>query len=204
MQGYILNLNRVRDEDLIVTIVSQTNLHTVYRFYGARHGSVTVGFKIDFELEHSQRSIRLKDVMHIGFSWLYDRTKLRLWQNFITLFYKHFAQTDELESFYFHLIEEAAQQWDKQNPKRVAIEAYAKLLSFEGRLHEESICFFCNTPIIAEDLCVLRAYLPSHQECAHKRTVSKEGFQQLLQQQTSFFLNDEEVEVLWNTLLEGL
>ena len=49
MQGYIINLNRVKDEDLIVTILSKGRLETLYRFYGARHGTINIGFKIDYE-----------------------------------------------------------------------------------------------------------------------------------------------------------
>ncbi|MDP1784740.1 MAG: recombination protein RecO, partial [Sulfuricurvum sp.] len=36
MQGFIIKLSRVRDEDMIVTIISEENLTTLYRFYGAR------------------------------------------------------------------------------------------------------------------------------------------------------------------------
>ncbi len=34
MQGYIININNVKDEDLIVTILTQNNLYTAYRFMG--------------------------------------------------------------------------------------------------------------------------------------------------------------------------
>ena len=51
MQGFIINLNKVKEEDLIVTIISKDNLQTLYRFYGARHGTINIGFKIDYEIE---------------------------------------------------------------------------------------------------------------------------------------------------------
>ena len=51
MQGYIINVNKARDEDVIVTILAQDNLYTLYRFYGARHSQINLGFKIDFEIE---------------------------------------------------------------------------------------------------------------------------------------------------------
>ena len=65
MQGYIIRLNRARDEDLVVTILTQQNLETLYRFYGARHSTINLGFKIDFESEISLKSSigRLRDVI---------------------------------------------------------------------------------------------------------------------------------------------
>ena len=69
MQGFIINFNKVKDEDLIVTIVSKTSLDTLYRFYGARHGTINLGFKLDYEKQSSHKVTisRLKDVIHIGF-----------------------------------------------------------------------------------------------------------------------------------------
>ena len=144
MQGFIININRVKDEDLIVTIVSRKSLDTLYRFYGARHGVINLGFKIDYEKETSLKStiIRLKDVIHIGYKWINNHQKLKLWHDFISLFNKHLRDAEELDSFYFDILEHTSQMWDKQNPKRVAIESYVKILEHEGRLHEEFYCFF--------------------------------------------------------------
>jgi hypothetical protein len=70
MQGFIVNINRVKEEDLIVSILTKDKLHTLYRFYGARHGSINIGFKIDFEIEQSSKStisreIKLNSIMSI-------------------------------------------------------------------------------------------------------------------------------------------
>jgi hypothetical protein len=204
MQGYIIQINRVKDEDLIVSIITQANLYTVYRFYGARHGIINLGFKIDFELETSLKSsiARLKDVMHISFDWMYEHKKLRLWQTFISLFAKHLVQTQEIDEFYFNLIEYASQQWGKQNAKRVAIEAYVQLLRFEGRLHTEDICFLCGQKVDG-DIAMLRAYLPTHPHCSHRLHVRPEAMRELISHNSSFFLDDNEVDILWNVLLEG-
>lgn len=112
MQGYIINLNKVKDEDLIVTILSHHRLKTLYRFYGARHGTINIGFKIDYEIEPSAKSTigRLKDVVHIGFPWINDFKLLRLWQDFSGLFYKHLKDTQDLGSFYFQIFEHASEQ----------------------------------------------------------------------------------------------
>ena len=205
MQGFILNINRVKDEDLIVSILSQNGLETLYRFYGARHGTINIGFLIDFEKESSQKSTisRLKDVVHVGFRWIHDYKLLRMWQDFTKLFYPHLRDTNELESFYFDLLYEASQKWGEQNPKRLAIESYVKLLEYEGRLHAEFECFLCTEPIKG-DVSLVRAYLPTHKECTHTLPVSKKALKELYETKSSLFLSDEEIERMWYILLEGL
>ena len=205
MQGFIINLNRVKDEDLIVSILSKNNLDTLYRFYGARHGVINLGFKIDYETQSSAKSSisRLKDVIHIGYSWINDYKLLRLWQDFLGLFYKHLKDSEDIGSFYFDLVEQASQNWDKQNSKRVAVEAYVKLLEHEGRLHKDMHCFLCSKKI-EEDISLLRAYLPTHEHCSHTLVINKKGLTELFENKSSLFLSNKEVGRLWNVLLEGL
>jgi hypothetical protein len=206
MQGYIINLNKVKDEDLIVTIVSKGSLDNLYRFYGARHGVINLGFKIDFEKEDSAKSSisRLKDVIHIGFKWINDYKLLRLWQDFLALFHKHLRDAEELGDFYFELLDYASNNWDKQNPKRVAIESYVKLLENEGRLHTELNCFLCSLPIEEKEISMVRAFLPTHKACSHTFSINKEALIELFENKSSIFLNDKEVDRLWYVLLEGL
>lgn len=205
MQGFILNLNRVKDEDLIVTILSRDNLDTVYRFYGARHGSINIGFKIDYERESSSKStiLRLKDVIHIGYKWLNDYKLLRVWQDYTALFYKHLKDTYEIDDFYFNLLEESSNKWNLQNPKRVAIESYVALLEHEGRLHGELECFLCSE-VIEEDVSLLRAFLPSHKNCSNRYSIKKEAFYELVRNKSTLFLDDEEIDKLWYVVMEGL
>ena len=205
MQGYILQINRARDEDLVVSIITQQNLDTLYRFYGARHGMINLGFKIDFESESSLKSSigRLRDVIHLGFPWITDYNRLRLWQQFIALFYPHLNQSENTGSFYFDLLDHAAHQWHKQNPKRIAIESYVKLLDHEGRLHSELTCFFCDQPI-ENDISLIRAFLPSHPNCSHTLSINQEGLEELFRNHSSLFLSDKEIDRLWYVLLEGL
>ena len=206
MQGFILNLNKVKDEDLIVTIISRNSLDTLYRFYGARHGVINLGFKIDYEKENSSKSTiyRLKDVIHIGFKWINDYKLLKLWQDFSALFYKHLKDTDELDVFYFELLNRASQDWSRQNPKRVAIESYIKILEHEGRLYKEFECFLCSTPILDDDISLLRAFLPTHKSCSHTFSIKKSALIELFKNKSTLFLNDEEIDRLWYVLLEGL
>lgn len=205
MQGYIINLNKVKDEDLIVTIISKDSLDTLYRFYGARHGTINIGFKIDYEKEPSAKSTisRLKDVIHIGFKWINDYKLLRLWQDFLSLFHNHLKDAEDIGKFYFELIDNASKEWNKQNPKRVAIESYVKLLEHEGRLHKERICFLCSKPIEG-DISLLRAFLPTHKECSNTLSINKVGLKELYENKSSLFLSDKEIDRLWYVLLEGL
>lgn len=206
MQGFIIRLQRVKDEDLIVSILTQQRLETLYRFYGARHGTINLGYMIDFEIEHSLKSSigRLYDVIHIGFPWLMETQKTRLWQQFVALFYPHLKDAEETGGFYFELLYACAQIWDKQNPKRIALEAYARLLKHEGRLPDPERCFFCDTGVGEEMVCVIRAFQYAHPSCHGQRTIRKKAMDELLRRQSALFLNDDEVDRLWQVLLEGL
>jgi len=205
LQGYIINLNKVKEEDLIVTILSDGSLETLYRFYGARHGTINIGFKIDYEIDSSFKSTigRLKDVIHIGYPWINDYALLRLWQDFTKLFFKHLKDAESLGSFYFELLENASLQWNKLNPKRVAVESYVKLLEHEGRLHKELYCFLCSKEIQG-DVSLLRAFLPTHFNCSHTMSINASSLKELYNKKSSLFLTDKEIERLWNILLEGL
>lgn len=204
MQGYIINVNKARDEDVIVTILTHHNLYTLYRFYGARHGQINLGFKIDFEPEASVKASidRLRHVIQLGFPWITDRSRLFIWQQFCALFHKHLQDSEELEPFYFELLEAAASIWQTQNPKRIAIESYVKLLAFEGRLHQEMNCFFCEGEI-KEDITLIRAFLPAHAECLHALPINIDAIEELFASGSTLFLNDKEIEIIWHVLLEG-
>ncbi|MDX9967263.1 recombination protein RecO [Sulfuricurvum sp. IAE1] len=205
MQGFIIRLNRAREEDTIVTIIAEESLQTLYRFYGARHSPINVGYKIDFEAEHSLKSsiARLRDVIHLGYPWLGDFERMRLWQQFISLFYPHLKDAEEIGSFYFALLDDAASKWKEQNPKRVAVEAYVRLLEHEGRLHRDMDCFFCDLPIEG-DISLIRAFLPAHRQCSHTLSINPKGLEWLYEHASTLFLDDREVERLWYVINEGL
>ncbi|WP_255707541.1 MULTISPECIES: recombination protein RecO [Sulfurimonadaceae] len=205
MQGFIIRLQRVKDEDLILAILTQERLETLYRFYGARHGTINLGHMIDFEIEHSLKSSigRLYDVVHLGFPWLLDPARTRLWHTFVSLFYPHLRESEETGGFYFSLLKDAAERWGTQNPKRVAVEAYARLLHYEGRSPDRTHCFFCENPIDEASVCMIRAFQYAHTDCAHRTPVNKHAADELLKHQSALFLSDEEIDILWATLLEG-
>lgn len=205
MQGYIININKVKDEDLIVSILTENNFYTTYRFYGARHSLINVGFKIDFELETNLKSNipRLKDVIQIGYPWILDRHKLYCWQRFIKLFYPHLKDVEEIESFYFDLLDQLAHKITKQDPKRAIVENYVKLCEYEGRLHTEYECLLCEN-IIDNDISLVRAFIPVHAKCSYSRSYDIFKIKELFEEKSTLSFSDEEIEYIWNILLQGL
>jgi hypothetical protein len=205
MQGYIININKVKDEDLIVSILTQNNFYTTYRFYGARHSNINIGFKIDFELETNLKSSipRLKDVLHIGFPWILHRDKMYNWQRFIKLFYPHLKDVDEIDSFYFDLLDSLAMKISKQNSKRAICESYVDLCEYEGRLHQDYECLLCEEKI-EDDISLVRGFLPTHSKCSYSKKFQLVQIDELFKNKSSLGLCDEDVEYLWMIILQGL
>jgi len=204
MQGFIINITRVKDEDLIVTILTHTSIKTAYRFYGARHSNIHLGYKIDFELLTSLKSTlpQLRSIIHLGEQWNGRRERMLVWQSFIRLFYAHLKDVNTLDSFYCTLLEECSALWHIQNPKRIAIEAYSKLLAYEGRLHDDFVCFTCEEAI-TQQLTLVRGFLPSHQTCAWNQPFEHAPIKELFTHHSTIFLDDDAIETLWNVLQEG-
>ncbi|TBR79248.1 recombination protein RecO [Campylobacter novaezeelandiae] len=203
MQGFILHTQKIKDEDLIVYILSAKALLKTYRFYGLRHSSILNGYKIDFSLDENPNFLpRLKDVMHLSFTWILQREKMFLWQEFIRLFYQHLRGIEELDSFYFELLNESAIKFLKQNPKRIIIDAYIKILEFEGRLHKNFICFSCEEPI-KNEITLLRAFLPSHHYCALGYSFNQKKLEEFYKYKNSSIFNDEEIEKIYSIIKEG-
>ncbi|EAJ6811046.1 recombination protein RecO [Campylobacter jejuni] len=204
MQGFILHTQKVKDEDLIVCILSPKMLIKAYRFYGLRHSSILSGYKIDFALEENPSFLpRLKDVLHLGFLWIMQRDKMLIWQEFIRLLYRHLKDVEELDSFYFDLLDECVKRFEKQNPKRVIVDAYLKILEFEGRLHKDFFCFACNEKI-QNSITLLRAFLPSHSQCALGFEFEEKKLKQFYSSKNCAIFDDEEIENLYHLIKEGL
>ena len=204
MQGFILHTQRVRDEDLIVYILSQKGVHKCYRFYGLRHGLILSGYKIDFELEHSLSFVpRLKDTLHLGFSWILDRDKMLVWQEFVRLVYRHLKDVESCESFYFELLDECIRRFEKQNPLRVIIDAYANLLEFEGRLHKDFTCFACDERISGK-ITLLRAFLPAHKGCGVGFEFSEKKLKIFYESKNCSCFDDDEIKNLFELVKLGL
>ncbi len=204
MQGYIININKAKDEDLIVTILTKEKQYTTYRFYGARHSVINLGYKIDFELQHSYKSSipQLRNVLHLAKKWNIQREKMYIWQQFIKSFYTHLKGIEDMESFYFDLLDFSYDIWNEQSSKRIAIESYIKLLEFEGRLHDDFICFECEKKI-EQEVSFLRAFLPAHKQCSYTNSYDIAHVKELFSNKSTMFFDDSKIENLWQLTCEG-
>jgi hypothetical protein len=204
MQGFILDVKGIKNEDTLVTILSPHTLVTAYRFYGARHANVHLGYQIDYDLIYSSRTTlaQLRNVLHLGYPWLFDRQRLYVWQTFMKLLKGHLQGVDEIDFFYYNLVENTAKKWDKTDPKRLLIEAYLQLLSFEGRLHTENICFLCDEEIV-DDIALGRALLPAHPFCAPRRSIDQHKWRDVVTTHTTISLNDDEIGLFYGIVCEG-
>jgi recombinational DNA repair protein (RecF pathway) len=205
MQGYIIDIKNVKDDDLIVSILTENHVYTTYRFYGARHSNVNVGYKIDFELESNLKSsiARLKDVIQLGFPWIFDNEKLYCWQRFIKLFYPHLKDVEEIDDFYFKLLDKLSHEMIKQNPKRAICQNYLNLLEFEGRLHQDFHCFLCEEDI-KDNISLVRSFMPTHASCSYSKEFDLKKMEEMFCNKNLIHFEDDEVEYLWNILLQGL
>ena len=203
MQGFILKTTKVRDEDCIVDVLSESALVRAYRFYGARHSNITQGYKIDFELSQNQSFLpRLSGVMHLGYAWLGNREKLLFWQQFMRLLHAHLKDAESLDKFYYELLTDAAARFGRQNPRRIIVESYAKILRFEGRLHDEPDCFLCDEAI-SENIALCRGFLPAHERCSQRAGFAQDEILEFLRSGRTLNLSDEAVEMLYDIALEG-
>ena len=204
MQGYIIDIKAVKDDDLIVSILAENEVLTTYRFYGARHSNINIGYKIDFELENTRSTIpRLKDVIQLGFPWILDNEKMYCWQRYIKLFYPHLKDIEGIDPFYFYALENLVHVMIKQNALRAICESYISLLEYEGRFHTDFECLICESEII-EDISLVRGFMPTHAKCTYSRIFDIEKMKELFEKKKLISFNDAEVECLWDILLQGL
>lgn len=204
MQGYIIDIKAVKDDDLIVSILAENEVLTTYRFYGARHSNINIGYKIDFELENTKSTIpRLKDVIQLGFPWILDNEKMYCWQRYIKLFYPHLKDIEEIDSFYFYTLENLIHIMIKQNALRAICESYISLLEYEGRFHTDFQCLICESTI-TQDISLVRGFMPTHAACTYSRAFDIKKMEELFEKKKLTSFNDSEVEYLWDILLQGL
>ncbi|PZT48474.1 recombination protein RecO [Helicobacter valdiviensis] len=203
MQGYILHTQKVREEDLLVKVLSPKQLYTLYRFYGARHSIIHLGNKIDFYIEKDLREIgKLRDPIHLGFAWEKEMQKRYFWQQFLKLLHTHLKDISTLEDFYFNLLEEGSMRLLKENPKRTILNLYIKLLNFEGRNNSLQSCLICEG-ILNEEVCITRGFVCAHPHCLKGEILTFSHLENLFNLQIEL-LEDDEVDKLWNVLMLGL
>jgi len=195
----------VKNEDSIAMILTARHVRTYYRFFGARHSILQLGNLVDFEVEGEDGRFlpRLRSLSHIGFPWLFDKNRLLIWHNFIKLFEAHLKDTDEIDSFYYDLLLQAARKWEKQNPKRIVCESYMQLLSYEGRVHDEKNCYICETPISGQ-ISLMQAFIPAHPECIYTPALPTEKIRSFFENGHTLILEDNEVDLLFDVVMKGL
>ena len=206
MKGFILSLHKASNEDMIVTILTEERVVTLYRFYGARHSVLQLGYLIDFEIEEDRYGTflpRLRSVTHIGAKWLYRRDRLLIWHNFIKLLHIHLKDTEELDSFYFNLMLKGYKRFDKQNPKRVIAEIYIEILKFEGRLHTLDRCYICEKPL-GEEVSLMQSLIPAHPTCIYAPSLPLSKISELFKSSKTVWLDDIEVDAVYSVIQKGL
>ena len=205
MRGFVLSTVRVRDEDLIVKILTKNEILTLYRFYGARHSYINVGYLIDFVVEETPKATikRLRNVIQLPFSFLFDLEKMLNFKIFVGLLNKHLSDVTKIDEFYYNLLTEITENLEKRESKRLLIESYVKLLEKEGRLHKDFECFLCERKI-REKVALVRAFLPAHEKCVADFGFEKEKIELLFNEKKSLLFNDEEIERLWKIMNLGL
>ena len=162
-----------------------------------------MGYLIDFEVEESGNFLpRLRHVSHNGFTWLYNREKLFIWQKFINIFEPHFRDVKEIDSIYYNTLLECATKWDKQSPKRLIIEAIVKLLRYEGRLRPLNRCVICNQNI-ENNLSLIDGFLPTHSSCSKLEPIRKEYIEYLFTKDSTIWLDDNIIDSLYLIALKS-
>ena len=202
MRGFILHTQLVKEEDLVVTILTKNKVLKLYRFYGARHSVINLGYLIDFEVENTGVNIdRLRNVMQIGFKFLLEQDKMLIWQNFIKLMYSHLYEIEDVNNFYFDILDNIQNNFYRDS-KRVLIENYIKLLKYEGRLSEFE-CFLCDKPIVNR-VNLSRGYLCACENCIPKKGIEIEKIKILFEEEKTTLLNNKEIENLYKVLSLGI
>jgi len=206
LQGFVLGVKKVKEEDILVTVITESKVKTMYRFYGARHSSINLGYKIDFASEPIQNRslLRLRDVTHLGYGWLRDRNKLLAWQSFCLLLHDHLKEVNEHGGFYFDMLEIAAQKMEKASAKRILLESYLAILKTEGRFHTPDECFFCGGIIKKDEkIAVARGFLPSHEKCIFQPGFEPDKILDFFNSGNIISMEDGEVEALYSVMLLG-
>ena len=189
---------------MVVTILSEHRVGTYYRFYGARHSVLQLGYLIDYEVEQDKANFlpRIRGISHIGFPWLYDREKLMYWHRFISIFEPHLRDINEIDSFYYETLLDAAKKWQKQSFRRLIVEKFFNILQYEGRLHSLDSCTICRQKI-DEQISLIKGFLPAHPYCSHSTAFIKKDIQELFLTNSTINLDDETVQTLSEIVLKG-
>jgi recombinational DNA repair protein (RecF pathway) len=181
-------------------VLSRHKVGRYYRFYGARHSILQLGHLIDFETEEDGMHLpRMRSLSHFSFPWLFDLSRLMLWQNLMQQLEKHLRDTEEIDTFYFDTLLETARKWHRQNPKRLGIEWYVRMLAYEGRLFDTPYCYICEKPL-HEHVSLMAGLKPAHPECIYAPSIPKKSLMRFFKTAKSTWLSDEEVSLIYQRM----
>ncbi|ANV98286.1 recombination protein RecO [Helicobacter enhydrae] len=206
MQGFILRIAKVRDQDLIVSVLTSSKILQAYRFYGMRHSIIALGRKIDFDLQYQGVYLpKICNLIQLGYAWEQDYSRVYVWQFVMRLLSKHLVEVQELPRFYYDLLEQSATKMQMQNPMRVALEMSAEIVEYEGRSArlQSEMCFLCGRAL-QDGISLGRSFLFAHPQCAGGYVFKRHKIIEFLSQRSSIGLDDLEVEHLWNVFALGL
>lgn len=205
MRGFILHTTKVRDEDLIVRVLTKDEVLTLYRFYGARHSYINIGYLIDFYVEESYKSTikRLRNVVQIPFEFLFDLQKTLYFKEYIRLLNIHFMDVSKIDDFYYNSLITLCKTLHQRDAKRAIIEHYVELLQKEGRLHKDLVCFLCEKKVNKE-IALARSFLPAHSNCIMDKGFEEEKIKLLFNEKKSLLFSNEEINRLWKILELGI
>ncbi|WP_027327316.1 recombination protein RecO [Helicobacter pametensis] len=206
MQGFILSIQIIKNQDLIVKILTSSQILDLYRFYGVRHSILSVGKKVDFDIQYDGLFMpKMRNILEFGYPWEQDYARTYVWQIFIKLLLDHLRDVSDLDGFYFALLERGAQLLGRQNPMRVALEMSAALIMHEGRnarIHHNR-CFLCDEDL-SDEIGLGRAFLFAHPKCIGGERFEKVKIFDFLDRCSTLALDDDEVERLWRIFSLGL
>lgn len=206
MQGFILSMRTIRNQDLIVRILSPSCVFDAYRFYGVRHSILSVAKKIDFDLQKDGLFLpKLRNIIELGHSWEKEYARMYVWQFFVQLLCSHLRDVGDVEPFYFQLLESGASKMKRQNPMRVALEMSAGLFGYEGRVAQlhHNRCFICEEEL-GDEIALGRAFLFAHPYCVGGDCFSKHKILNFLTRSSTIELDEFEIEKLWKIFSLGL
>ncbi|MFK5976803.1 MAG: recombination protein RecO [Sulfurovum sp.] len=201
----MLEIVPAKNEDMIVTILTNYGISKYYRFFGARDIILQFGHLINFTIdrEFDKDSIsKMRSLSLIEFPWLKHVDKRLFWSQFLKLFYTHVIDIKKVDIFYFNILLLSIQKWDKSNHKRIICESYINILKYENRLSPLIKCHICNE-VFKDNIAFIDELKPTHPKCSKSHPIAIKKMVNFFNTKNSIFLSDDEIERLLEIIMRG-